>query len=143
MSAAPLLYAVPAIGELWPGQGGVFAGLVRDAEGRTRALIVPDAKPSAALPWRKAMDWAAKLRTDGHADFALPNRNEARVLWANLRDSFEPHWHWLSEEEGRSYAWFQDFSVGFQDGSHAGYEGRARAVRSFVLQSFNPSEVAA
>jgi hypothetical protein len=142
-AAALPLYALPAIGTVWPGQGGTFAGLVRDVDGRTRALIVSDARPDAALPWRKAMEWAAKVRDDGHADFALPTRNEARVLWANAREAFEPEWHWLSEEYDRAYAWYQLFSGGDQYDARKVSTLRCRAVRSFILQSFDPSAAAA
>jgi hypothetical protein len=141
MTAAALpLYALPAIGAPWPGQGGTFAGLVRDSSsGLTRALILADAKPDKRLPWRKAMDWAQAVRADGHADFTLPSRNEGPVLFGNLRDQFEPRWHWLSEEFDRSCAWYQHFLNGTQYGNHEGNELSARAVRSFVLQSFDPS----
>lgn len=144
MTAAALpLYALPAIGAAWPGQGGSFAGLVRDSSGATRALVLADAKADKALPWRKAMDWAQAVRADEHADFALPSRNEARVLWANLRDSFEPTWHWLSDDDGRSYAWCQTFDDGRQLSLHKSGELSARAVRSFILQSFDPSAAVA
>lgn len=137
------LYALPAIGQPWPGQGGTFAGLVRDSAGPTRALILADAKADKLLPWRKAIDWAKEVRVDDHADFALPNRNEARVLWANLRDSFELNWHWLSEEYDRSYAWCQGFLSGTQLDDRKATELSARAVRSFILQPFNPSAAVA
>lgn len=143
-AAAPLaLYQLPALGAPWPGQGGVFVGLRKAADGATHALIRAEAQPDGELPWRKAMAWAAELRADGHADFRLPDREEARILWANDREAFDRTWYWLSTEYDRSFAWYQGFHYGDQINDHKGGTCRARAVRSFILQSFDPSAAVA
>lgn len=143
-AAAPLaLYQLPALGAPWPDQGGVFVGLLKCADGAMHALIRAEAQAAGELPWRKAMAWAAEQRADGHADFRLPSREEARLLWANDRDAFDRTWYWLGVEYDRSYAWCQDFNYGYQyDGPKDG-PCRARAVRSFILQSFDPSAAVA
>lgn len=132
-------FLVPAVGSLWSEQGGVFVGLLRGPDGSTHALIRCEALPDSRLPWRKATDWAAKVRVDGHADFRLPTREEARLLWANDREAFGSDWYWLGAEYDRSDAWYQIFNYGYQSITRKYYELRARAVRSFVLQSFDPS----
>lgn len=143
MSAALPLYALPAIGAPWPGQGGTFRGLLRNAEGATVVLVLADAVPNKRMTWPDAMSWANEQSADGHADFTLPSREEGRLLQATSHESFEHAWHWLSEDAGGSYAWAQSFGDGYQNDFHKLYELRARAVRRFVLQSFDSSKAAA
>ena len=144
MSARTFIAPPVAIGEAWPGAGGVYAGLVRGTDGKPdRHLILAAARPENDLAWKKACDWASAVEADGHSDFTLPNRRESALLFANLKDLFEARWHWTLEQYDRSYAWYQTFDLGFQSTSHKSYEGRAVAVRSFDAWSFNPSEASA
>jgi hypothetical protein len=143
MSAALSLYALPAIGAPWPGQGGMFVGLRNDEEGRTVALILADAQPAQPLKWKAALEWAATVEAEGHADFTLPDRIDLRLLGANAPEQFQRAWHWTSEAFDSSYAWLQYFYLGNQHLVPKSYGGRARAVRRFVLQSFDPSAAAA
>ena len=122
----------PRIGEAWLEQGGIYAGLVRGADGQPdHHLILAEAKPEA-MAWQAAVDWAATVEVDGHKDFTLPTRRESALLFANLQDKFEPKWHWTSEQYSRNYAWIQDFDDGSQGSIVKYYEGRARAVRRFI-----------
>lgn len=129
----------PPIGHPWPTQGGLYAGLARGVDGAPdHHLILANVMPSAPLAWQPAMDWAAGLTHGGFDDWALPTRAESAVLFAHLREQFEPRWHWTSEvdAEDGACAWDQHFDNGFQSTSHESYVGRARAVRRLVLQSF-------
>jgi hypothetical protein len=130
--------AMPAIGSFWAQQGGYFAGLVRGTEGAPDHLLILSAhKPAKELAWQAAMDWAASLDADDHRDWSLPNRAESAVLFGNVRDQFaDGGWHWTGEQYSRNLAWGQDFDVGLQTTIDKGYEGRARAVRRLVIQSF-------
>lgn len=144
MSARTFIAPPVAIGEQWPGMGGMYAGLVRGTDGKPdQHLILAAARPENDLPWKKACDWASAVEADGHSDFTLPGRSESALLFANLKDQFEPRWHWTSEQYYSSYAWFQAFYGGGQAYIHKSYEGRAVAVRRFDVWSFNPSEVSA
>lgn len=144
MSTALPLYSLPAIGEVWPGQGGVFAGLYRDADGNTRALIDSGQRVDSGLTHAKAVKWANGVEAEGHSDFALASKTQIRLLQANRGDSFgEMRWCWLLETQGSAFAWCCYLSFGGVDFYRRNGEGGAVAVRSFVLQSFNPSGAAA
>lgn len=110
-----------------PLEGGIFAGITTTSEGKHCAVVLlPDA-PAERMTWKDAMKWAGDLGA------TLPTRPVAALLFANLRASFEPSWHWACEQFDRSYAWTQDFGYGTQHGLRKSYEGRARAVRLIQL----------
>ena len=133
---------VPRIGAPWYGQGGIYAGIARGADGAPdHHLILSPAKPAGDVGWQAAMAWAAKLVSGNHTDWALPNRVESALLFANLRDQFKKRYHWTSETyaDNDACAWIQYFYGGGQLSRHESYEAQARAVRRLALQSFNPS----
>lgn len=131
---------MPRIGAWWDAQGGYFAGLARGTDGAPdHLLILCAAKPAEPMAWQAALDWAGGLRMDGHSDWSLPTRAESALLFANVKDQFEPRWHWTSEEFDSSYAWLQTFGNGGQSDDRKSFEGCARAVRRLVLQSFSHS----
>jgi hypothetical protein len=141
MSAHPT--PLPALGQ--PLAGGIYAGITTAADGTPYALILLADKPAADLPsnactWADAMAWA-ESRGNGAQ---LPTRPEAALLFALLKPQFEEGWHWTGETDvdDSSFAWGQDFIIGYQDSYHECYAGRARAVRRLPLQSFNPSVTA-
>lgn len=132
----------PAIGQLWPEQGGVYAGIARGFDGQPDHHLILSATKADAMPWQRAMDWAGALLDGAHNDWALPTRPQSALLFANLRDQFEQRWHWTNEtyEGDGSCAWVQYFDDGCQDVNlRKSYEGPARAVRRLPLQSFDPS----
>jgi len=128
-------FSPPAIGEYWPGQGGIYDGQVREADGTIYHQIHADVKPPKRLNHGDATKWAGSLSIDGHSDFVLPTRRGAALLYANLADRFEKGWHWTSETYAgnASYAWSCHFYGGDQLTNRKGYEGLAVAVRRFVL----------
>jgi len=125
----------PAIGQPWPGiEASVYAGVTTNREGQTYALVLLADKPQRKLTWKQAIAWAGKVGGE------LPTRVESAMLFANVGGSFERDWHWTSEQSSEGYAWGQTFLNGGQYGGGKSYEGRARAVRRFNVQSFVPSE---
>ena len=129
----------PRVGHRWAAQGGLYAGIARGAEGQPdHHLILAETAPDGALPWQAAVDWAAGLHLHSFSDWSLPTRAESALLYANLRGFFSGGWHWTGEThaDDGSYAWLQTFYDGSQYYDHKSYEGRARAVRRLVLQSF-------
>lgn len=123
----------PAIGEPWPGQGGLYAGLSRGVDGQADAhLILALDAFDGDKNWDEAVAWAQGVSVDGHQDFRLPTRAESALLFANLKDKCEARWHWTGEQYSRTYAWSQTFGGGYQDGYGKSYGGRARAVRRFI-----------
>ena len=127
--------AVPRIGQVWPGQGGIYRGIVRGLAGAPdQFLILADAAPPSRLNWSDAVAWALAVSADGHTDFGLPTRPEGATLFATNACELEG-WLWLGEQYSREGAWGQLFGVGSQGSYIKSYEGRARAVRRFNVQS--------
>jgi hypothetical protein len=124
----------PAIGQHWPGQGGIYAGLVRGRDGQPDYhLIVGPA--IAQTEWEDAKAQAIELEIEGHADFTLPFRAEQSVLFANVPELFEKDWYWSCEEHASNpdYAWMQSFYDGDQYNFHKSDEVRACAVRRLKI----------
>ena len=119
------LASLPAIGtEL---EGGTFAGLTTKPDGTHCAVVL---LPGAGtdLTWTKAKAWAKKQGGE------LPSRPVAALLFANVKASPKPRWHWTSDEEDASFAWFcYFFYYGSQLSTHKSYEGGAVAVRLIPL----------
>lgn len=127
---------VPSIGQPWPAQGGIYAGIVRGHDGQPdQHMVLADARPSTRLNWQAAMAWAAGIEVDGHADFNLPDRYQSAVLFGNLDDQFDKAWHWTSTPDSEGFAWVQYFYDGIQGNRLTSSEGRARAVRLIPLGS--------
>jgi hypothetical protein len=122
----------PAIGQQWPGQGGIYAGLMRGRDGAPdyHLIVGPELTPSA---WGAAVNAAAQVDFDGHADFTLPFRAEQAVLFGNVPELFEKDWYWSCEQRAANpdSAWVQFFVIGGQYDFHESIQGRARAVRRF------------
>lgn len=148
----------PALGELWAGQGGVYAGLMRGEDGQPdyHLVVATDAAGQLKAEWgcrgteikgassrndglanTKAMAEAGSqlakdmlaLEIGGHSDFYLPAQAELMLCFANAREHFPKEWHWSSTQCSADYAWGQHFSDGTADGYDKYGEGRARAVR--------------
>lgn len=153
----------PRIGQPWPEQGGIYAGIMagRDGQPDYHLILSPaeqgeiksviwgayDQDVTGAASYydgqanTRAMVEAAcpagvqiaALQIDGHADWHLPSQAEAHLLAANLKDHFSPTWYWTSTQYSDYDAWGQLFSYGFHDYDVKGAKARARAVRRFVL----------
>ena len=127
MTATTQFATLPALGGAF--EGGLFAGLTTDKEGRHLAVVLLPDKPATTLAWKKAVEWAACVNG------VLPTRPVSELLFANAKDQFDPDWYWTSEVFYRSHAWGQYFDSGFQGTSRKSYEGQARAVRLIQLSA--------
>jgi hypothetical protein len=153
----------PRIGEPWPEQGGVFAGIMRGENCQPDYyLLVPVDKKAnkAEIKWggagketananfefdgqantsslcdgnHPAAEWAAGLSIDGHKDFYLPSRRELSLCYANVPELFEKEWHWSSTQSSAGCAYIQFFGLGYQLSDHKGLGYRARAVRRLSI----------
>lgn len=132
-AGAQPLFTPPPIGEYWPGQGGVYAGQVREDDGTCYHQILADSKPIGRLDHAAATKWAASLAIDGHSDFVLPTQRGAALLYANLSHLFEKVWHWTSTNYSESCAWVCLFDDGYQGNDHEDDGTAARAVRRFKV----------
>lgn len=146
----------PAIGEYWPGQGGIYAGDFRTGDGTVYGLIVAPEEDVGSARWapegkRALSDWdglintaalrpdcpAAKLASeyvrDEHTDFYLPARRELQLAAANVPDKFSTEsWYWSSTPHLESYAWAVDFEYGLTSSYRRGHEFRVRPFRRFI-----------
>ena len=124
--------SLPPIGEAWPGEGGVFAGLLKGEDG-DYALIVPldPASDVDAASWKEAIVAAGKFKTAQHHDYSSATRGELALCFHNVPGIFKKNWYWSSTPYAgyASYAWCQHFSNGYQYYYRKDYELRARAVR--------------
>lgn len=132
-SVAPQLktISVPALGQVWPGKGGRFAGIGIGPDGANHLLFVYDA-PHERKTWKEYVEWCKTLEADGRKDFRPMTRPDAALAYATMKDQFQDEWYWLGEEYAGTaeYAWFQYFGFGHQDYYHKGNKYRACAVRS-------------
>jgi len=121
--------STPSIGEIWPEQGGIYAGVSRGEDGAPDAhLVLLEAVPEQDLNWADALKWADGLGNGAR----LPTRFEAALLYANLHDKLDTErWHWTGTQSSASSAWIQYFSYGIQSDGSKSSEARARAVRRF------------
>ena len=146
----------PAIGEYWPGQGGIYAGDFRGGDGAVYGLIVAKEEDAGTARWapegkRALSDWdgltntaalrsdcpAAKLASeyvrDEHTDFYLPARRELQLAAANVPDKFgADSWYWSSTPHLESYAWAVAFESGRTSLSRRNFEFRVRPFRRFI-----------
>jgi len=149
-------HARPAIGEYWPGQGGIYAGDFRGDDGSIYGLIVSPDQDAGRATWgpngeRDLSNWdglentrrlakecpAAKLASeysrDDHSDFYLPARRELQMAGANLNDTFgKESWYWTSTPYADDYAWAVGFKYGRTDLITRFHEFRVRPVRRFI-----------
>jgi hypothetical protein len=107
--------------------GGIYAGISRGVDGAPDRHLVLLPGEAVNVDWEAAGAFAASIGGE------LPTRAEQALLYANLKDQFEPRWYWSSTQAGPSGAWYQGFTNGYQDNDYRSYEGRARAVRRFPI----------
>ena len=119
---------LPALGQ--PLDGGTFAGLTTKPDGTHCAVVLlPD--NGTDLTWAKAKTKAKKQGGE------LPSRPVAALLFANIKASLQPKWHWTSEEYDASYVWLCNFGYGPQTYSYKSFKGSAVAVRYIKIGGGN------
>lgn len=124
----------PSVGALWPGQGGIYVGLIQGqgvAEGGYH-LVLATEMPAEHMRFAEAKAWAeAYVAEDLSADFALPDATESALLYRTLRGQFRSSdWYWTSTEQSELLAIGQYFlSDGLQRGNNKSHEACVCAVR--------------
>ncbi|ALY46406.2 TPA: DUF1566 domain-containing protein [Pseudomonas aeruginosa] len=151
---------IPAIGAEWPGQGGIYAGLMRGHDGHPDYhLIVASAESGGELQWggygskssatskwdglantkalveeggHPAAEFAASVTISGHKDFYLPAQAELMLAWANLPEVFAEGWHWSSTQYSADSAFVTLFSDGHTHDYGKYHDFRVRPVRRLL-----------
>lgn len=149
----------PVMGEVWPGQGGIYIGLMKDEDGLTYHLVraTTDLKDNAA--WGKSGEklsgcdnkWhglgntqamakagseiaktALELEIDGHQDFYIPAQREAMLQYINAPKASKSELYWTSTQYASSDAWYQSFDDGSSYIYYKDFTLRVCAVRRFL-----------
>ncbi len=126
----------PRIGSEWPGEGGIYAGIMRGRDGAPDYRLIVGPQHDGELKWQAAMEWATGVNVKNcPIDFTLPFRAEQALLFANVPELFEKTWYWSREQHAVSadFAWVQLFNHGNQYHYHKDVEWRARAVRRLAI----------
>lgn len=109
--------------------GEHYAGIILGKDGAPGHHLILLPGGAKSINWPNAKEWAAK------AGGELPTRREQALLYANLKEQFQPAWYWSGEQHASAsgYAWVQHFDGGGQDYGHESYGFRARAVRRLPI----------
>lgn len=153
----------PAIGRVWPGQGGVYLGIGRGEVGQPAQHLIVATAPQAKfkgvwgeqgqdVPGAKLrFDGRANTQTmaaagsaiaqqvlaleiDGHADYFIGSQAQLQLACANAPELFEDGCHWSSTQGSRGIAFVQNFEDGSSDWNRKGSEHRVRAFRGLTLE---------
>lgn len=152
----------PALGEIWPGQGGRYVGIL-PALGDRPAQYMIASDQEAKLTWGPysevdgagsrhdgrantkallaaggkdfpAARWCADALIERHADFHLPSQAELFLASLYAPQVFsKDSWYWSSTQVDRHNAFVQHFANGISYWNFKGYECRVRAVRWIQL----------
>ena len=157
-SSAAEQITIPAIGAIWPGQGGIYAGIRQYADGLRHVVFSAEdvgehewgaygvgVEASSRIDGRinsqvltangghPAASSAANYTADGLTDFYLPSIGELSHGWQFIPEHFKRDWHWSSTQRSAYYAFFMHFDVGNQN-YHVKYvELRVRPVRRLFI----------
>ena len=153
----------PRIGEYWKGQGGIYVGVGRGYDGMPDHRLILPTDPKAIFEKRALGTYGVDvkgacsdhngmantialaeagsdickeilaLEIEGHKDFYLMSRTDARLCMANVADQFEKEWYLTSTQYSSGGAWGQGFDDGSQDYFYERYEALVRPVRRLIL----------
>ena len=152
---------IPAIGVYWPGQGGIYGGILQYPDGlhhiiygakdlgdfvwggrgtETGATCKTDGRLNTAalveaLGVHSAAKAASEYSSDGHHDFYLPSIGELNHAWQNIPNTFDNStWYWSSTQRSAYFAFTMYFDVGGQTSYGKTIELRVRPVRRLPIQ---------
>lgn len=150
----------PALGEYWPGEGGIYGGKMQAREGNREYHMVLAADDLGELKWggyreestatskhdgyantqtllqegdHPAASACAKYTADNHDDFYLPAAAELYEAWLNIPEKFAQMYHWSSSQRSAGYALGMAFSDGLQNYYGKYGELRVRPVRRVFI----------
>lgn len=125
----------PRIGEVWNGQGGIYAGICRGRDGDADYYLIVGPEYEGTDDWSSTRKWADEISADGFTDYGLPFRKEQALCFANVPELFKQEAYWSCEQHasGSDSAWGQGFSNGGQYHWGKNDKLRARAVRRLKI----------
>lgn len=153
---------IPAVGQAWPGQGGINGGLVAargDVPEHYLIIAAADAgdhewggyreesKATSKTDGKANTEWlcseetqhpaanaCAEYKADGHHDFYLPAAAELYHCWVNCPEVFaQDCYYWSSSQRSANIAFIMYFAGGTQDTNGKYLEHRVRPVRRLFI----------
>jgi hypothetical protein len=151
------------IGEVWKGEGGQYMGTIcGEGDQPDYRLVLAPAKQGAlkgiygpkehikgaeseldgmantqamAAAGSELAKKALAVKIEGHGDYYIPSRREARLLQINSRTPIAEGWYWTSTQyrDWDAHAWAQYFGDGSQDGFRKSNEFPVRLVRRVAI----------
>lgn len=128
--------SIPAIGQAWPEQGGIYIG-ARLIDGAVHHIVIPGGTEfdHADIPFSQvALVIAEGDELNGFSDWRAPDQEDLMLAWINAREHFEKEGiaslYW-SRTERDDWAWAVGFEYGSTDSYARGFEFRVRPFRSF------------
>lgn len=126
--------SIPAIGQAWPEQGGIYIG-ARLIDGAVHHIVISggvehDIKDVAF----KGVQTCIPTELNGQGDWRAPDQEDLMLAWINAREHFEKKGiasvYWSRTERG-DWAWAVVFERGSTYCNHRYDEFRVRPFRSF------------
>lgn len=111
-------------------KGEQYAGIILGKDGGKDYHLILLPGEAENVTFEQAIEWAKKVGAE------LPTRREQSMLFANLKEHFQPRWYWSGERHasGSDSAWGQSFDYGGQYYYNTNDQVRARAVRRLEIQ---------
>ena len=131
----PYHATTPKIGQHWPEQNGIYAGIARGFYGELDGHIVllDDMPPKKRMTWKDGMAWATGLGNNAR----LPNQFEMALIGANNSDMISPEgFYWSASEYSEDSVWnhyLSSSNPGFQEFWHKTATCYARAIRRLAV----------
>ena len=131
--------SIPAIGQAWPDQGGIYIG-ARLIDGTVYHVVIPggvehDTKNVAF----KNVETSIPKELNGFSDWRAPDQEDLMLAWINAREHFDKsasshasHYWSRTMRDGSSWAWCVGFDQGFTSDTPQSYKLRVRPFRRFV-----------
>ena len=128
--------SIPAIGQAWPEQGGIYIG-ARLIDGAVHHIVIPGGVEfdHVDIPFNRVVLAVAEGdELNGFSDWRAPDQQDLMLAWINAREHFEKKGiasvYW-SRTERSDWAWAVAFEYGTTHGYDRYDEFRVRPFRSF------------
>ena len=129
------------IGQHYPEQGGVYAGIASGDEDKSayHLFVGPELDGGVANNWHKMRELAHECKFCGFEDFVLPSPIEQTLIWANAPLLFDnSRFYWSSQLTNDSEcAWVQNFQKADQYTFWTYKRHHGRPVRRLTVQPSN------
>ena len=126
----------PAIGQYWPGQGGIYIGS-RLIDGEVHHVVIPGGIEHDAKDIKfDDVPGSIMKEINGHEDWRAPDQEDLMLAWINAREHFAQEGsdsiYWSRSERSKHWAWAVDFDAGHAVGIDRSYKFRVRPFRRFI-----------